>query len=240
MKTRVVSLSLLVASFAFGACAQAQTVSAPRETIAVIGTGRVGGTLGSAWGQRGHTIVYGSRDPSRAEVATLVKRSGERARATTPADAVRDSGIVVLAVPWDAAETSARSVGDLNGKIVIDVTNPLMFEGDRVVEKPVARSGAELIQSWLPGATVVKAFNALNWRVMADPASTGGPVTVPLASDNADAKARIARLVQEIGLEPYDAGALANAKYLEGMAMLYVDARSRKPPQPFEFYLRKR
>lgn len=240
MKSSIASLGLLTACLTVDFSANAQPALAPRETIAVIGTGRVGGTLGSEWGQLGHTIVYGSRDPSRAEVAALVKRSGEGARATTPAEAVRDAGIVLFAVPWDAAETSARSIGDLKGKIVIDVTNPLMIAGGQMVEKPVPRSGSELIQSWLPNATVVKAFNALNWRVMADPAGTGGPVTVPLASDSADAKARVARLVQELGLEPFDAGRLANAKYLEGMAILYVDALSRKPPEPFEFHLRRR
>lgn len=240
MRSSISPIGLLTACLAITFTVDAQTAPASRETIAIIGTGRVGGTLGSEWGQLGHAIVYGSRDPSRAEVAALVKRSGERARATTPAEAVREAGIVLFAVPWDAAEASAKSVGDLQGKIVIDVTNPLMFEGGEIVEKPVPRSGAELIQSWLPNATVVKAFNALNWRVMADPAATGGPVTVPLASDSADAKARVARLVQELGLEPFDVGRLANAKYLEGMALLYVDALNRKPPEPFEFHLRKR
>lgn len=240
MPSRISPISLLTACLAFSFNANAQTTPAPRETIAIIGTGRVGGTLGSEWGQLGHTIVYGSRDPSRAEVATLVERSGERARATTPAEAVREAGIVLFAVPWDAAEASARSVGDLKGKVVIDVTNPIKFDGGQIVKIPVPHSGAELFQSWLPNATVVKAFNALNWRVMADPAATGGPVTVPLASDSAAAKARVASLVQELGLEPFDVGRLANAKYLEGMAILYVDALGRTPSQPFEFHFRKR
>lgn len=238
MRRKTSPIGLLMACLAVSVSVPAQAAPAARETIAIIGTGRVGGTLGSEWGQLGHTIAYGSRDPSRAEVSALVKRSGERAKATTPADAVRDAGIVVLAVPWDGAEASAKSLGDLKGKIVIDVTNPLKFEGDQVTEIPVPHSGAELIQSWLPGTSVVKAFNALNWRVMSDPAATGGPVTIPLASDSASAKARVAALVAELGLEPLDVGRLANAKYLEGMAMLYVDAL--RGPQAFEYHLHER
>lgn len=231
---------LMLALLAFGGATAAAEAPAPRETIAVIGTGMVGGTLGAEWGQRGHTIIYGSRDPARPEVEGLVSRSGAKASATTPAQAVRQAQIVVLAVPWEAAQASASSLGDVTGKLVIDVTNPLTFEGEQVVEAPVPRSGAELVQAWLRGATIVKAFNTLNFRIMADPASAGGAVTVPMASDDAAAKKRVAQLIGELGLEPFNAGKLANSKYLEGMAILYLDARGRKPAQQFEYYFRRR
>lgn len=208
------------------------------ETIAVIGTGRVAGALGAEWGERGHTIIYGSRDPARPEVAELVKRSGASARATTPAEAVRNASVVVFAVRWEGAEASAKSLGDLKGKILIDPTNPLDFEGDELVHVPVIGSGAEQIARWLPGARIVKAFNTLNYRVMADPKVGGGPVSIPLASDDEAAKARVAGLVRELGLDSHDMGPLSNSRYLEGMAMLYVDAQMRG--KGFEYHLRPR
>ena len=208
------------------------------EAIAVIGTGNVGGALGERWGRNGHTIIYGSRDPARPAVRELVARSGKLASATWPAEAVRQAQIILFAVPWIAAEASAKSLGDLKGKIVLDATNPLTFDARGLVELPVPHSGAELLQRWLPGAAVVKAFSTLEYRVMSDPSVAGGPVTVLLATDDAGARERVAALVRELGLEPFNAGPLKNSRYLEGMALLYVDLGSRPAAQSFEYYLR--
>lgn len=210
------------------------------ETIAVIGTGSVGGALGERWGRNGHTIIYGSRDPARPAVRELVARSGKLASAASPAEAVRQAQIILFAVPWTAAEASAKSLGALKGKIVLDATNPLTFDARGLVELPVPHSGAEQLQSWLPGATVVKAFNTLNYGVMSDPSVAGGPVSIPLATDDAAARKRVAPLVSELGLEPFDAGPLANSRYLEGMALLYVDMGTRPAAQSFEYHLRPR
>jgi hypothetical protein len=210
------------------------------ETIAVIGTGSVGGALGERWGRNGHTIIYGSRDPARPAVRELVARSGKLASAASPAEAVRQAQIILFAVPWTAAEASAKSLGDLKGRIVLDATNPLTFDARGLVELPVVHSGAEQLQGWLPGATVVKAFNTLNYGVMSDPSVAGGPVSIPLATDDAAARKRVAPLVSELGLEPFDAGPLKNSRYLEGMALLYVDLGTRPAAQSFEYHLRPR
>jgi predicted dinucleotide-binding enzyme len=153
---------------------------------------------------------------------------------------VKRAGIVVIAVPWAGVEESVKSLGKIPGKIVIDVTNPLDFRGGRDVEVAVPHSGAELIGTWLPGAHMVKALNTLSWTTIKDPKQAGGPVSVPLASDDANAKQRVTRLVAQLGLEPFDAGRLANARYLEGMALLYVNVQIQDPPRHFEYYLRPR
>lgn len=209
-----------------------------REPIAIIGTGMVGGSLGLRFAALGHRVVYGSRDPQRAEVRELVAKTSALATAVSPAEAVKQAQIVVLAVPWEAAQQSVTSLGDLTGKIVIDVTNPLVFEGDKDVEVVVPHSGAELIQSWMRGAHLVKAFNTVNWRTMVDPARAGGPVSIPVAGDDEGAKQRVAALIRELGFEFFDAGRLANARYLEAMAFLYVNRMVQDPPQRFEYYLR--
>lgn len=211
---------------------------APAETIAVIGTGQVAGALGPEFAELGHTIVYGSRDPSRDDVKALVDRTGHDASATTPAEAASGADIVVLAVPGDAIEAVTKSLGDLSGKIIIDPTNPLRRNEDGLFEMSVATSNAELIQGWAPGAHVVKAFNCLNWRQMIDPESSGGPISIPLVGDNARAKAVVASLVEGMGLEPIDLGPVRYARYVEGMLILWINSRYVSN-EPFEYHLRK-
>ncbi len=100
-------------------------LAANAETIAIIGTGDVAGALGPEFAALGHTIVYGSRNPSRPGVDELVRRTGSDARATTPAGAAEDADIVVLAVPGLLVGEITASLGDLSGKILIDPTNPM-------------------------------------------------------------------------------------------------------------------
>jgi predicted dinucleotide-binding enzyme len=210
----------------------------PAETIAIIGTGQVSSALGPRFAELGHDIVYGSRDPSRDAVKGLVARTGHGASATTPAEAASAAGIVVLAVPGEVIETVMNSLGDLAGKIIIDPTNAIRRNEEGLFVLAVETSNAELIQGWAPAAHIVKAFNTLNWRQMADPRSSGGPISIPLVGDNADAKAVVATLVEGIGLEPIDLGPVSHARIVEGMLVLWINNRYVLD-QPFEFHLRK-
>jgi hypothetical protein len=208
------------------------------DTIAVIGTGDVGGALGPAFASQGHTIVYGSRDPDRGKVKDLVERSGELASATTPADAASQADIVVLAVPGLMVEEITKSLGDLSGKIIIDPTNPLERRMNRL-EHAVDTSNAEIIQAAAPDAYVVKAFNTLNWKTMVDPDSAGGPVSIPLVGDNGRAKKKVAELVSGMGLEPIDVGPLRDARWVEGMLILWINNRYGSMRPSFDYHLRK-
>lgn len=228
-------VALLLSAFV---TANVHAADAPLEPIAIIGTGSVGGTLGVRWASLGHPIIYGSRDPQRVEVRELVAKSPGKAIAVTPAEAVRRAQLVLFAVPWEAAQQSSASLGDLTGKIVIDVTNPLVFEGNDDREVAVPHSGAELIQGWMRGARLVKAFNTLNWKTMRDPARAGGAVTIPIAGDDEEAKRRVAALATALGFETFDVGPLSNSRYLEAMALLYVNRMIQNPPQLFEYHLR--
>jgi len=208
------------------------------DTIAVIGTGDVGGALGPAFASQGHTIVYGSRDPDRGKVKELVERTGELASATTPADAASQADIVVLAVPGLMVEEITKSLGDLSGKIIIDPTNPLERRMNRL-EHAVDTSNAEIIQAAAPDAYVVKAFNTLNWKTMVDPDSAGGPVSIPLVGDNGRAKKKVAELVSGMGLEPIDVGPLRDARWVEGMLILWINNRYGSMRPSFDYHLRK-
>jgi 8-hydroxy-5-deazaflavin:NADPH oxidoreductase len=208
------------------------------DTIAIIGTGDVATALGPGFAAQGHTIVYGSREPTRADVMELVARTGGDASATTPREAVQGADIVVLAVPGPVAEQLTRDLGDLSGKIILDPTNRVgrSDDGWLVHDVPGKGSNAELIQAAAPNARVVKAFNALNYRTMIDPESSGGPVTIPIAGDDEEAKAAVAQLIEGMNLEVVDFGPLRYAHVLEEMLIVWANARSQGAP--FNYYLR--
>ncbi len=214
---------------------------ARRETIAIIGTGNVGSTLGKIWAEAGHTIIYGSRTPNEGRVRRLVTETGHGATATSQAAAAALGEIVLIPVPPTALPEVIGALGDLTGKIVVDPTNYWSFEsGYPVSPRDPRNSLAGEVQALAPGATVVKAFNTLNYTIMEDPSRAGGPVTVPVAGNDAAAKERVARLVDDVGLEPLDVGPLPAAEYLEEMLRLALGFRELNPGIAFDYYLRIR
>lgn len=211
--------------------------SAAADTIAIIGTGDVARALGPEFAAQGHTIVYGSRNPDSNRARDLVAETGDGASVTTQSESARDADIVVLAVPGMLVREITTGLGDLSGKIVIDPTNPLERRMMRF-RHAVDTSNAEIIQEAAPGADVVKAFNTLNWKTMIDPDSSGGPVSIPLAGDSRSAKRTVAELVTGMGLEPIDVGGIENARWVEGMLILWINNRY-STRDSFEYHLRK-
>ncbi len=207
---------------------------ASADTIAIIGTGNVGGALGPQFARQGHTIIYGSREPMRDDVVQLVADTGAGASATTPADAAQAADIVVLAVRWAVVEDVINGLGDLSGKILIDPINPIT-RGDGLASLAVETSAGEMIQEWVPDAYVVKAFNTLAAATMADPSIAGGPVTIPLVGNDSAAKARVAGLVESIGFETIDLGPIQYAHEVEGMLVVWINARASGTPFDYHF-----
>lgn len=189
--------------------------------IAVLGAGHVGSALGTGWARRGHDVTYGVRDPAAAGARDAVARAGGKARAATPAEAASAADAVVVALPFPAVAGVLRTLGDLSGKVVVDVTTPLNADNTGLVVGHTT-SGTERVAASLPGARVVKAFNQTGAGNMADPAYDGRGIPTFLAGDDAAAKRLVAGLASDLGFEPVDAGPLANARLLEPLAMLWI------------------
>ena len=188
------------------------------ETVAVIGTGRMGSAIGPRIAELGYTVVYGSREPDREDVAALVSRTGGNASARLSAKAIPDADIVVLAVPWTAVEGIVGSVEDWSGKLIIDMTNPMQVGEDAYFFHPLDEAGAQKIARWATGATVVKAFSTVGSFSIADPSSAGGPVTVQVAADDREAKCRVMQLGADLGFESYDACLLYTSDAADDLA----------------------
>jgi predicted dinucleotide-binding enzyme len=189
--------------------------------IAVIGTGGVGATLGPKWGAAGHTVAYGSRAPESDKVRQLTAVSGFGAIATNPREAVAGADAIVFAVPWPAARETLTLIGNLDGRVLIDCTNPLLADLSGI-ECGHLTSAAEQIAGWAPGSHVVKAFNTASTKVMRDPRFGEHRATMFYCGDDEAAKQVTRQLIEDIGFEPVDAGGLLSARYLEPLAMLYI------------------
>lgn len=190
--------------------------------IAIVGAGRVGGALAAAWTRSGrHRITFGVRRPDDVDILRLAASSG--AAVLSPAAAARAAEVVVLALPWQAAEAAIAALGDLAGKIVIDCMNPLaMRDGTLGLAVGFDTSGAETVARWLPGARVVKTLNQVGAEVMAGAAAFPVRPAMLMAGDDAAAKDAVGSLLGELGFEPIDAGALVRARLLEPFGMTWI------------------
>lgn len=188
--------------------------------VAVIGPGNVGGDLGVRLANSGVSVTFGVR--SGKEVPRISEASEGNVKWAAPADAARAADAIVLALPANVVVEVARGLGDLRGKIVIDANNPLRMDKGPVWNPPPEGSLAQALAAALPGARVIKAWNTFGHEFHADPRTEAGPVTVPIAGDDADAKADVAALAHRAGFAPLDCGPLRNASLLENLATLWV------------------
>ena len=186
--------------------------------IAIIGSGNVGKALARAATQAGHKVKLASRSPEKAREAAKATNA-EAADSTT--DAVKDAELVVLAVPADKVDEVVGALApELDGKVIIDVTNRVdMKDPGKTLD---GSSMSEHIQTKAPKAHVVKAFNYAFASKMADPKVNGKRLDGFVAGDDEQAKQKALQFVESIGFRPVDAGPLAMARALEGMASLNI------------------
>jgi predicted dinucleotide-binding enzyme len=199
--------------------------------IAVLGSGNMGAALGRLFAAAGHAVTFSySRDPAKLE--RLARSNGPRARAASPAEAVRDADAVLLAVHWGRVPHVLRAAGTLRGKLLIDCTNP-MTASDDALAVGHRISGGELVARRAPGARVVKAFNTVPAELLrAGPGALPEQPGVCYCGDDAGANRAVARLIRQIGFEPVDCGPLAVARYLEPFALLVAELAYNRRGRP--------
>ncbi len=210
-----------------------------KPTIAIIGTGDMGDSLGPRFAGLGYPVVYGSRKPDGEKAQGVLAATGGNSSVTTQRKAAQAGDIVILAVPWPAMKTVAQNLGSLDGKIVIDISFPHEQGDDGYYVPMLETSSPEMIQQWNPGARVMKTFALQASYVIDDPGVVGGPVTIPIASDDREAKEQIAKIIIEMGLDPVDAGPLRLSRELEAMQRLYGVPFFQRREAAWEFYFRR-
>lgn len=187
--------------------------------IAVLGAGKVGGTLANLWAERGHTVFVGARDPHSEKTRAYAAKAHPSVRVTTVEQAAAQADVLLLATSWDQAESALAAAGDLSSKIIMDATNPLLPGGKVAIG--FHTSGAEEVAQW-SGARVVKAFNTTGVANMANPDFNGLTTDIFICGDDEEAKQLVSGLVRELGLNPVDCGPLYMARDLEPLAALWV------------------
>jgi 8-hydroxy-5-deazaflavin:NADPH oxidoreductase len=189
--------------------------------IGIIGAGNVGSGLGRLWAQKDHRIIFSfSRNTEKLK---MLADTGSNTSSGSPAEAVLRSEIILLSVRWDTIGDALTAAGPLDGKIVIDCTNPLRHDL-KGLSIGHTTSAAEEIAKMAPGARVVKAFNSVFAEIYHSESRLFGSrmPTMFYCGDDGDAKKIVARLIQEAGFKPTDSGSLVSARYLEPLAMLMI------------------
>ena len=205
--------------------------------IAILGTGRMGGAIGRRLTELGADVMFGSRAPQCDRVSELAEQAG--CPAGTIAEAIDRADIIVLATPYRALRETLDAMGPVAGKTIIDVTNALEMNDDGLMEMASPDSAGEEIARACPDAKVIKAFNTVGFHIIAEPEQAGGPVSILIAGDNGPAKSEVLALAEKMGFPSVDVGPLRQARYLEGMAALYmVPYLEGRTNDAFEYYLR--
>lgn len=155
--------------------------------IAVIGAGNVGSVLGRRLAGAGEEVTFAVRDPKSEKVQSFLKSIGKNISSTTVAEACAAADVIVLATPYSAAQDAMQSVGKLNGKILIDCTNPLT-EDMKGLTVGLTTSAAENVASWAKGARVVKCFNMTGAQIMSNPTFGSDHATMFMSGDDPEAK----------------------------------------------------
>jgi predicted dinucleotide-binding enzyme len=179
--------------------------------IGIIGAGHIGSTTARLFIDAGHNVaISNSRGPET--LRDLVAGLGPNARAATPAEAARFGEIVLLAIPLKDATTLPAD--DLRGKIVIDAMNYYPNrDGNIAVLDSGESASSEMVAGHLPAARLVKAFNTIWFEHLKTKGNKSAPIdqrrAIFISGDDADAKAAVSHLIEEIGFGPYDMGSLA-------------------------------
>ena len=216
------AVSLVVALLTLPGPRFAQGASGPSAVkIGIIGSGNLGGTVGTLWVKSGHPVLFSSRHPE--ELKKLVDSLGPLARAGTVREALAFGDVIFIAVPYAAYPQIGKDYAqELKGKVVIDAGNAVPARDGEIAKEARENGIGATSAKYLAGARIVRAFNTLNYKRLASASNRPeGRIGIPMAGDDKDALATASALVRDAGFDPVIIGPLERAKDFAQGAPLY-------------------
>jgi predicted dinucleotide-binding enzyme len=189
--------------------------------VGILGSGLMGGTLGTLFARAGHEVVF-SYSRSRKNLERLARDARGGARAGTPREAAQDADALLLAVHWSRLGDVLKQAGDLSGKVIVTCSLPMDAENTGLVIAHVS-SGAEALARKVLKARVVCAFNTVPSEVLSgvyEARRRAARPSLVYCADDSRGKKIAAKLIRDVGFDPVDAGPLRMARYTEPFALL--------------------
>src|SRR5947208_5658133 len=213
--------------------------------IGILGSGLMGGKLGTIWARAGHDVVF-SYAHREQKLKKLARDAQANAKAGTPGEAARDADALLLAVHWSRVDDVLKQAGDVSGKTIVSCSIPMNADDTGLVVAHTS-SGAEQLAKKVPKARVVSAFGTVPSEVLFDVFEARRKATRPslvYCGDDPNSKKTAAELIRDVGFDPVDAGPLRIARYTEPFTLLIAQLAYEGDGGPelayrFERFVRK-
>ncbi|MBP7711342.1 MAG: NAD(P)-binding domain-containing protein [Gammaproteobacteria bacterium] len=189
--------------------------------VGILGSGLMGGKLGTIFARAGHEVVF-SYARTRRKLETLAREAKGTARAGTPCEAAEESDALLLAVHWPRVDDVLSQAGDLSNKVIVNCSLPMNASNTDLVVAYTS-SGAERLAKKVPKAAIVSAFGTVPSEVLFDVYAARRKASRPslvYCADDSASKIVAAELIRDAGFDPCDAGPLRIARYTEPFALL--------------------
>ena len=211
---QIAAITIAMTASAWSFTSNAADVPGGKFRIGIVGSGKVGSTLGAAWIKAGHEVMFSSLDLEQDK--KLAASLGPSARAGTTRDAAAFGEVLLVSVPYSAMPQLGAEIGELvKGKVILDTSNPVPGRDGDVAAKALEKGAGLATAGFFPGARIVRGFNAIGFeRLQELTRKQEGKVGMPIAGDDASAISVASGLVREAGLEPVVVGPLAMGRFL--------------------------
>lgn len=190
--------------------------------IGILGSGGMGGRLGTIWARSGHDVMF-SYARSRDKLERLAQEAGGAARTGTPSEAVAGADVVLIAVHWSRIDDVLAQAGDLSGKVLLTCSLAMSEDNSHLVVGHTS-SGPEALAEKAPGAKVVGAFNTIPGEILFPLFEAKGKGDTPpdliYCGDDHSAKERVVELIRDVGFSPVDLGKLRTSRYMEPFGLV--------------------
>jgi len=210
------------------------------KKIGVLGTGMVGNAIGSKLIQLGYDVKMGSRTPNNEKASEWVRKNGSKASQGTFEDAAKFGDIIFLCVKGEAALDVLRMAKEenLNGKTIVDVTNPVDFSKGMPPSLFVCNTDSlgERLQRAFPNVNFVKTLDVVNCEVQVDPKKSGDDPTMFMCGNNTKAKVEVKEILKQFGWKDIiDLGDISAARGSEMMTPIWLRIWSALQNSHFAF-----